>query len=80
MTAMLINHLWQSTVFAALAGLSVLALRQHGAHVRYWVWFAASVKFLVPFSALAALGALPSLMPRENCVRCRTCRTQRRHG
>ena len=56
MTAMLINHLWQSTVFAALAGLAALALRKHGAHVRYWVWFAASVKFLVPFSALAALG------------------------
>lgn len=56
MAAMLINHLWQSTVFAALAGLAALALRKHGAHVRYWVWFAASVKFLVPFSALAALG------------------------
>jgi len=56
MTAMLINHLWQSTVFVALAGLAALALRKHGAHVRYWVWFAASVKFLVPFSALAALG------------------------
>jgi TonB family protein len=56
MTATLINHLWQSTVFAALAGLIVLALGRHGAHVRYWVWFAASVKFLVPFSALAALG------------------------
>ena len=56
MTAMLINHLWQSTVFAALAGLVALALRKHGAHVRYWVWFTASVKFLVPFSALVALG------------------------
>jgi TonB family protein len=56
MTAMLINHLWQSTVFAALAGVAAFALRKHGAHVRYWVWFAASVKFLVPFSALVALG------------------------
>ena len=56
MTTMLINHLWQSTLFAGFAGLAALALRRHGAHVRYWVWFAASVKFLLPFSALAALG------------------------
>jgi TonB family protein len=31
--------------------------------VRYWVWFAASVKFLVPFSALAALGQTIGFSP-----------------
>jgi TonB family protein len=56
MTAMLIDHLWQSTVFALLAALVALALRHHSARLRYWVWFAASVKFFVPFAALAALG------------------------
>ena len=56
MTAMLINHLWQSTMFALLAAYVALALRNHSARVRYWVWFAASVKFFVPFAALAALG------------------------
>jgi uncharacterized protein (TIGR03435 family) len=50
------NHLWQSTAFAAVAVLLALALRAH-ARARYWLWLAASVKFLVPFSALAAIGA-----------------------
>lgn len=53
----LLNHLWQSTLVAALAGLLALALRRNGAHVRYCVWYAASLKFLIPFSALAGLGA-----------------------
>ena len=56
MTAMLINHLWQSTIFAALVALVAIGLRKHSAQLRYWVWFAASIKFFVPFAALAALG------------------------
>jgi bla regulator protein BlaR1 len=51
------NHLWQSTVFLAAAGLLTLALRTNRAQVRYWVWLAASVKFLIPFAALMAIGA-----------------------
>jgi uncharacterized protein (TIGR03435 family) len=55
------NHLWQSTVFVAVAGLVVLALRNNGAHVRHAVWLIASLKFLVPFSLLMSLGgALPA--------------------
>ena len=50
------NHLWQSTGFAAVAVLLALALRANHARARYWLWLAASVKFLVPFSALAAIG------------------------
>ncbi len=50
------NHLWQSTVFAAAAALAALALRRHQAGVRYWLWLAASAKFLIPFAALAAIG------------------------
>ena len=56
MTVGIVNHLWQSTLFALLAALLVLVLRKNAARVRYWVWFAASVKFLVPFSALSWLG------------------------
>jgi bla regulator protein BlaR1 len=52
----LANHLWQSTIVVAVAGLLVLMMRRYGAHVRYWIWFAASVKFLMPFSLLIALG------------------------
>ncbi len=52
-----LDHLWQSTLFAACAGLLTLALRNNGARTRYWLWFAASVKFLLPFSLLVSLGA-----------------------
>ncbi len=53
----LANHLWQSTLFAAAAGLLTLALRKNRAPVRYWLWLAGSVKFLVPFSLLVSLGS-----------------------
>ena len=51
------NHLWQSTGFAAVAALLAVALRANHARARYWLWLAASVKFLIPFSALAAIGS-----------------------
>jgi bla regulator protein blaR1 len=50
------NHLWQSTVFAGLAVLLALALRKNYARVRYQLWLAASLKFLIPFSLLIRLG------------------------
>src|SRR5215469_334079 len=52
----LANHLWQSTLMAIVAGLLTLALRKHHARARYWLWLAASMKFLVPFSLLVGLG------------------------
>jgi bla regulator protein blaR1 len=51
------NHLWQSTVFAMVAGILTLAFRKNRAQVRYWLWFSASVKFFVPFSFLMMLGS-----------------------
>jgi hypothetical protein len=53
----LAQHLWQSTIFAAAAALLAAWLRGHRAQVRHGIWLAASVKFLMPFSALVALGA-----------------------
>jgi bla regulator protein BlaR1 len=53
----LANHLWQSTVFALAAGLLTLALRKNHARARYWLWLAASMKFLVPFSLLVSAGS-----------------------
>lgn len=50
------NHLWQSTLCLAVAALLTLALRRNRARVRYAIWVAASVKFLVPFAPLMALG------------------------
>jgi len=67
------NHLWQSTLFAGVAGLLTLLLRNNRAHARYCLWLAASAKFLIPFSLLvlaggqlgphAALSKVPSAVP-----------------
>jgi bla regulator protein blaR1 len=51
------NHLWQSTLFAGVAGLLTLLLRDHRAHVRYCLWLAASAKFLIPCSLLVFAGS-----------------------
>lgn len=50
------NHLWQSTAFVAVAALLVFLLRSNHAKARYWIWLAASAKFLIPFAVLTALG------------------------
>lgn len=50
------NHLWQSTVFAAGAALLTLLLRKNHARTRYWLWLAASLKFLLPFALFVAIG------------------------
>ena len=51
-----INHLWQSTVFALGAALLTLAFRRNGAKVRFFIWLAASVKFLIPLSLFVGVG------------------------
>jgi bla regulator protein blaR1 len=53
----LANHLWQSTIFAGAMWVLTLALRQNRAAVRYWLWLAASVKILIPFSLLVGTGS-----------------------
>src|ERR1044071_4830851 len=57
------NHLWQSTIFAAIVAAASFALRRNRARVRYWLWLAASLKFLVPFSLLIVSGARLKLPP-----------------
>ena len=52
-----LNHLWQSSVFAAAAALLTLALRNNAANTRFCLWLAASLKFLVPFSLLIVAGS-----------------------
>jgi hypothetical protein len=52
----LLDHLWQSTLFAGGIGILTLFFRRNGAAVRFWLWFAASLKFLLPFAGLVALG------------------------
>ena len=50
------NHLWQSTLFALIAGSLTLLVRRQQARIRYGLWLAASLKFLAPFSLLVSLG------------------------
>jgi Zn-dependent protease with chaperone function len=50
------NHVLQSTAFAALAWMLTLFLRHNHARTRYWVWLAASMKFLIPFSLFMEIG------------------------
>ena len=58
MTALFFNHVWQSTLFAGVIAILTIALRDNRARLRYGLWLAASVKFLVPFATLAAVGGL----------------------
>jgi beta-lactamase regulating signal transducer with metallopeptidase domain len=63
-SAALLDHLWQSTLFATAIWLLTLATRNNAARIRYRLWFAASVKFLIPFSILVAIGgAFAPAMP-----------------
>lgn len=52
----MIAHLWQSTLFVGVAWLATKALGSNRATVRYRIWLAASLKFMVPLSLLVALG------------------------
>ena len=54
----LADHLWQSTVVLLVCALLTLAVRRNRAQVRYALWLAASMKFLIPFAALVAIGRL----------------------
>ncbi len=54
---LILNHLWQSTVFAAGMGVLVLFLRRAQARTRYGLWLAGSLKFLVPFALFMAAGS-----------------------
>ncbi|HVW74677.1 MAG TPA: M56 family metallopeptidase [Rhizomicrobium sp.] len=60
----LLDHLWQSTLFAGGAWLLTCWLRRNPARLRFRLWFAASLKFLLPFAALSAAGeSLSRLFP-----------------
>lgn len=56
MILMILNHLWQSTLCLGIACALAWLLRKNRAAVRYRIWLAASVKFLVPFALLVWLG------------------------
>jgi len=52
----ILDHLWQSTLVVAVVALMAVVYRRSSAGIRYRLWLAASVKFLVPFAALNSFG------------------------
>ena len=59
----ILNHLLQSTLFAAAVGVVNTTLRRNSPRLRYWLWLTASLKFLIPFSLLVSTGARIQLPP-----------------
>jgi uncharacterized protein (TIGR03435 family) len=59
----LANHLWQSSLLVAAVWALSLLLRKERASLRYWLWAAASVKFLIPLAWLVKLGTALSATP-----------------
>ena len=57
MVSLIVNHLWQSTVFAVGVALLAHIMRRNSAKLRYALWLTASLKFLIPFALLTMLGA-----------------------
>jgi hypothetical protein len=52
----LANHLWQSLLCVALVQGLVLLTRRNAASLRLWLWRAATIKLMVPFTVLTGLG------------------------
>jgi bla regulator protein BlaR1 len=63
MVSLVVNHLWQSTLFAAGVALLAHIVRRNSAKLRYVLWLTASLKFLIPFALLTILGAHISWRP-----------------
>jgi beta-lactamase regulating signal transducer with metallopeptidase domain len=65
MISIILDHLWQSSLLAAAIAILAVLFHKARASVRYALWFTASVKFLVPFAVLTALGRLlaPAIRP-----------------
>src|ERR1700681_928979 len=59
----ILNHLLQSTLFAASVAVANITLRRNSPRLRYWLWLAASVKFLIPCSWMVSMGARIQLPP-----------------
>ena len=65
----ILNHLLQSTLFAATVAAANTMLRRNSPRLRYWLWLSASIKFLVPkvHRPGFARGVLPTASPGAKC-------------
>jgi uncharacterized protein (TIGR03435 family) len=52
----LANHLWQSTIVVGVCAILAFVLRNNSARLRYGLWLAAAMKFLIPFSLFVGIG------------------------
>jgi hypothetical protein len=66
--SLLFDHLWQSLLFAALAGGLAWLTRKNLAAVRLWIWRIAALKFLLPLGLLFALGAWIGYPVRHSAI------------
>jgi beta-lactamase regulating signal transducer with metallopeptidase domain len=68
------DHLWQSTLVVGCVAALALALKRNRAELRHALWMAASIKFLIPFAVLMAIGqqldwrVAPSVQPQVSVV------------
>jgi beta-lactamase regulating signal transducer with metallopeptidase domain len=56
MILLILDHLWQSTLFVMVACLLTLCFKTNSARVRYGIWLSASLKFLFPLVLLVTAG------------------------
>lgn len=63
MSPAILNHLWQSTALIFAVALLTLAFRKNRAEVRYWLWWSASIKFLLPLTLLTTAASHIEIAP-----------------
>ncbi len=69
MTGTLVTHLWQATWCGAVIWMLAFLLRRNRAEVRFWLWFSASLKLLIPFAVLTVVGGyLAETAPTQRVV------------
>jgi hypothetical protein len=66
--AVLLDHLWQSTLVVLLVWLLAMLVRANGSALQLWLWRIAALKFLVPFGLLFALGGWIGFPVRHSVV------------
>jgi len=64
----ILDHLWQSMLFAGLAGGLAWLTRRNLAAVRLWIWRIAALKFLLPLGLLFTLGAWIGYPVRHSAI------------
>jgi len=68
MLAGLVDHLWQSIAFTAIAWGLVRITRRNSAALQLWLWRIAALKFLLPFGIFYWLGSWLGFPVRHSAV------------